>query len=292
MSGLEIVGAIAGIVSAIVAVGNAIKKARRERKAALQESTKALETQLVATLDNGPPRINNEYNRDVARIGPSFSRGDGKNCPIYKVISSDAIIAIANGQLMSIMVEVNASLVNVINSFVAAGQFTFTPSNYQTWNRAGSKTTEDTVTALAQLYQRQLQAAPFPLNLLSPAVSKVEEVKDVHWPYAGGGYYKGEVVDGKRHGYGMEHWPDGDTYEGNFIKNKREGYGKYTYSDGGCYTGEWKANNKHGHGLQVWKSRDSYNGEWLNNVKHGEGVYKYADGRIRKGIWKNGVEWD
>lgn len=181
---------------------------------------------------------------------------------------------------------------NVINSFIAAGQFMFTASNYETWNRAGTKTTDDTVRALAQLYQRQLQAAPVPLNLLSPGVSKIEEVKDVHWPYAGGGYYQGEAVDGKKHGYGIEHWPDGTQYEGNFIRHKREGYGKYTYHNGDCYTGEFKADNQHGHGLHVWKNGDSYNGEWLNNVKHGEGVAKYADGRIRKGIWKNGVEWD
>ena len=78
-----------------------------------------------------------------------------------------AIIAIASGQLMSILVDINSSLVNVINSFIATGQFTFTASNYETWNRAGSKTTEDTVTALAQLYQRQLEAAPLRLNLPS-----------------------------------------------------------------------------------------------------------------------------
>ena len=79
MSGLEIVAVVAGIVSAITAVGGAIKKARRERKAALQAATQNLETQLITTLDNGPPRINGEYSNDVARIGSAFSRGDGES---------------------------------------------------------------------------------------------------------------------------------------------------------------------------------------------------------------------
>jgi len=85
MSGLEIVGTIAGIVSAIVAIRNADQKAREKRRSALQAATKNLETTLLTTLDNGPPRINNEYNNDVARIGPSFSRGDGNILflPVY-----------------------------------------------------------------------------------------------------------------------------------------------------------------------------------------------------------------
>ena len=78
MSGLEIVGVVAGIVSAITAVGGAIKKARRERRVRLQSSTENLETRLITTLDNGPPRINGEYNSDVARLGSPFTRGDGE----------------------------------------------------------------------------------------------------------------------------------------------------------------------------------------------------------------------
>jgi len=83
MSGLEIVATIAGIVSAITAVGGAIKQARSKRKSALKSATQKLETQLITTLNNGPPRINGEYNSDVARIGPSFSRGDGNHSPLH-----------------------------------------------------------------------------------------------------------------------------------------------------------------------------------------------------------------
>jgi len=81
MSGLEIVGVVTGIVSAITAVGTAIRDIRRKRRAALQPAVQNLETQLIRTLDKGPPRINCEYNTDVTRIGSAFSHGDGDRIP-------------------------------------------------------------------------------------------------------------------------------------------------------------------------------------------------------------------
>ena len=81
MSGIEIVGTIAAIVSAITAVRESIQKARRERRSALQSATQKLELGLIDTLNNGPPRINREYDTDLARIGPAFSRGDGTKLP-------------------------------------------------------------------------------------------------------------------------------------------------------------------------------------------------------------------
>src|SRR5277367_3388527 len=221
MSGLEIIGVVAGIVSAITAVGGAIKKARRERQAKLQAATQNLETRLITTLDNGPPRINGEYDNDVGRLGLRFLVVMVRN-PSEQLLS-DAIKETANSQLVSILMNVTGSLVNVVNSFIAAGQFTFSASNYQNWNSVGSKATDDTIRSLAQLYQRKLQAAPLPLNLLD---SKFEDVEDVHWTYPGGEYYKGEAVNNKRHGYGKQHWADGRHYEGNWARNKQEGYGK------------------------------------------------------------------
>jgi hypothetical protein len=202
---------------------------------------------------------------------------------------SDAIKETANSQLVSILMNVTGSLVNVVNSFIAAGQFTFSASNYQNWNSVGSKATDDTIRSLAQLYQRKLQAAPLPLNLLD---SKFEDVEDVHWTYPGGEYYKGEAVNNKRHGYGKQHWADGRHYEGNWARNKQEGYGKMVWTDGANYTGEFKADQIHGHGLYIWADGANYNGEWSNGVKHGEGIYIYSNGRTRKGMWKNGKEWN
>jgi hypothetical protein len=80
MSGLEIVACIAGLVSAFVAVGEAIrafKRERKEKKLAIQLAAENAEMQLIKTLDEGPPRIQDEYERDLLRIGAAFQSGDG-----------------------------------------------------------------------------------------------------------------------------------------------------------------------------------------------------------------------
>jgi hypothetical protein len=80
MSGLEIAAGIAGIASAFVTITRAIRsthKSRKEKKLALQANATAAENRLLTTLDSGPPQINNEYDRDLARIGPAFAQGDG-----------------------------------------------------------------------------------------------------------------------------------------------------------------------------------------------------------------------
>jgi len=70
------------------------------------------------------------------------------------------IVEISNSKMISILVEMNSSLVNVITGFVAAGKVMFDPSDYNNWNSIGRKATNDTVSTLSQLYQRKLQAAP------------------------------------------------------------------------------------------------------------------------------------
>lgn len=182
--------------------------------------------------------------------------------------------------------NVTGSLVNVVNSFVAAGQFTFAASNYQSWNSVGSNATDNTIRTLAQLYHRKL-----PLSNLALPDSKFQEVKHVHWNLSAGGYYKGEALNGKRHGYGENHNVNGDVYKGNWVSDIKEGYGKYVWANGASYTGEWKAHDRHGHGLYIWENGASYNGEWSNGVMHGEGKYIGADGITNKGTWKNGL-WD
>jgi hypothetical protein len=80
MSGLEIAAAVAGIVSAFISVDDAIRKfrqRRKEKKQSLLSTAQKAENTLLTTLHNGPTSINNEYNRDLARIGPAFANGDG-----------------------------------------------------------------------------------------------------------------------------------------------------------------------------------------------------------------------
>ena len=66
--------------------------------------------------------------------------------------------------------------------------------------------------------------------------------------------YEGEVIDGKRDGYGTEY-----DYEGDII-----------------YIGEWKDNLRNGHGTERCGGRTVFNGEYKNGARHGRGTeYDY-----------------
>ena len=46
------------------------------------------------------------------------------------------------------------------------------------------------------------------------------------------GQYKGQMLGGKPHGKGSVVYSNGDIYDGEFEKGKRQGYGVYSFSDG------------------------------------------------------------
>lgn len=74
--------------------------------------------------------------------------------------------------------------------------------------------------------------------------------------FANGGVYEGDWDDKlKRHGYGIQKWPDGSKYEGYWKSDRANGFGKLYHSDG-----------------------DLYEGEWLDDKAHGYGVYTHANG--------------
>jgi len=83
MSGLEIAAGVAGIISAFVTVGRAVRslqEKRKQKKLALLQlnaNTDNAESRLITTLNDGQSDVKNEYDSDLRRIGPAFDRGDG-----------------------------------------------------------------------------------------------------------------------------------------------------------------------------------------------------------------------
>src|SRR5436305_7117994 len=120
MSGIEIAAGVAGIISALCTVGNFIRKTRRQRKEkkkGLQAEAVKAEQRLVVTMDEGPPAINREYNQNLQRLGEQFRRGDGN---YTKLKGSLIVIDIAQTRIFEILLNMNNSLVEVIQSFAAA----------------------------------------------------------------------------------------------------------------------------------------------------------------------------
>lgn len=125
-----------------------------------------------------------------------------------------------------------------------------------------------------------------------------------------GSKYTGQIVDGLRHGNGVEErkigsydgqweadeqhgrgkqvWNDGRTFEGQFSKGKFDGYGRMVWNTAKgllVYEGEYKVDLKHGTGKFSWGDGRIYDGEWHRGMRHGRGVYTNASGQEKTGYW-------
>jgi hypothetical protein len=75
MSGLEVVGIVASIVSAFVASASLFREwreKRRERRKNYQNSS------LQISLSSGSSQVRGEYEQDFSRLGSRFAVGDGR----------------------------------------------------------------------------------------------------------------------------------------------------------------------------------------------------------------------
>lgn len=190
---------------------------------------------------------------------------------------------IARNSLMSILIEMNGSLVNAINRLLTAGQVAFAASNYDTWNTIGTRNTNATVTTLAQLYQRQLQSG----SILRKRIQENSEIVDLK--YESGSSYKGQVKDGLPHGYGCWTGPSGEWYEGEYENGRRHGSGKNGWSNGDVYEGNWSNDQRHGYGKNTWPTgakAATHVGYWKENKRYGYGVTTFLNGRRYEGHWK------
>lgn len=134
-------------------------------------------------------------------------------------------------------------------------------------------------------------------------------------------YEGGTSVNGIREGYGECKYDDGSVYKGEWLNNKRNGYG-IEQSGSMYYEGYWKDDKKHGKGLMRndtctvfyigdWKdnARDGYgteyivsfksdeniplhrnsavcySGEWKCNLRHGHGVYDTGS-FVQQALWE------
>ena len=103
------------------------------------------------------------------------------------------------------------------------------------------------------------------------------------------GIYDGEVVDGKREGYGTITYPDGTIYKGFWHKDKRNGKGTEYKSKGKkIYRGDFKNGDRHGEGtLYHYDGKTAkYEGSWLYGSRSGQGTEYNEDGSIYyQGEW-------
>lgn len=102
-----------------------------------------------------------------------------------------------------------------------------------------------------------------------------------NWP--DGKQYRGEMLDGKRHGKGSITYPDGASYEGDWHNDWRHGHGEYKYTDGTWYKGQWEMGNRQGEGLCTYADGNMFQGSWVANLPHGKGQCRFAEGSLYRG---------
>ena len=113
------------------------------------------------------------------------------------------------------------------------------------------------------------------------AIYKGEDNSNIQRINFNGGYYEGEVSNGRYHGKGKIFFNNGDIKEGTFVNGKlNDRNGSYTWATGDKYVGEFKDSNMSGFGEYFYKSGDRYRGSWCDDKRNGFGVYFYADGSI------------
>lgn len=100
------------------------------------------------------------------------------------------------------------------------------------------------------------------------------------------GEYKGEMLNGKRNGFGVCKYENGSVYMGEWKDNKYHGKGKLIYSEGddreyleGVYS-EHKAN---GHCIFKFKNGDCYEGNMTDGKITGHFKYTQSDGYVYEG---------
>ena len=95
---------------------------------------------------------------------------------------------------------------------------------------------------------------------------------------------EGNCVDG----FGKWTYTDKTTYEGEWVGTKKHGKGIEIWPNGYIYKGEFKNSEWSGQGILTFPNGATYEGEWANGFMNGKGTFTWSDGKQKTGVWKNG----
>lgn len=100
--------------------------------------------------------------------------------------------------------------------------------------------------------------------------------------------YEGDFRMGRRHGIGVQYYPDGKMkYKGDFQADQRAGYGAYYFPNGDKYVGIFQNNLPNGKGTYYYVDGDRFVGIFANGKRNGQGAFYHRNGRKEVGIYTN-----
>eukprot|EP01125_Pyxidicula_operculata_P008926 TRINITY_DN294_c0_g1_i7.p1 TRINITY_DN294_c0_g1~~TRINITY_DN294_c0_g1_i7.p1 ORF type:complete len:283 (-),score=21.89 TRINITY_DN294_c0_g1_i7:369-1217(-) len=88
-----------------------------------------------------------------------------------------------------------------------------------------------------------------------------------------GGQYKGESLEGKRHGYGIWSDPANNQYEGIWENDQKSGYFIIRYSNRERFEGHFEHNKRNGECTHYYSDGSKFHGDYKNDLRHGTGMY-------------------
>lgn len=99
--------------------------------------------------------------------------------------------------------------------------------------------------------------------------------------------YKGQWINGKRQGQGVQKETDGRVFKGLF-RNGHWSKGRLTFPDGSYTQGQWINGKLNGYVIEKIKTGAIFKGQYKNGRRHGKGQVIFTDGTNTTGVWKNG----
>ncbi|KAG2433102.1 hypothetical protein HYH02_012805 [Chlamydomonas schloesseri] len=95
--------------------------------------------------------------------------------------------------------------------------------------------------------------------------------------------YEGQWVNGEKHGLGKLSMRDGAYYEGEFVHGEIVGQGTRRFANGDVYIGTFDMGLMQGFGVMTLHNGDTYQGPFVQNNFQGVGVYTHASGDVYEG---------
>lgn len=104
-----------------------------------------------------------------------------------------------------------------------------------------------------------------------------------------GSTYTGQWKDNQPDGHGE--WrappPSFESYLGEWKTGKRHGFGIHKFANGDMYEGDWKNGSFHDRGKYTYANADQFSGIWEGGIK-AHGSFYFRDGRISRRTYQNG----
>merc|ERR1711920_746063 len=106
-----------------------------------------------------------------------------------------------------------------------------------------------------------------------------------------GSIYVGQWKNGFPDGHGE--WQGAieghsESFIGEFKAGKKHGYGVYKFKNGDMYEGDWAYGKFQDRGKCIYANGDEFCGVWENGLKK-EGSFYFKDGRVSRRTWNKGV---